>query len=101
MLLVFRRFSEYILLKIDRQKKKLIISGKSSNYKEEEQPWRLLWDKCEHHKKNPKESNLDCKSCQEVAKQQEEATQNLTDEQFREVFARQMKVYLYELVKWE
>ena len=101
MLLIFRRFNEFLTLNIDRKNKKLKVRGTSTNFKEEEQPWKLLWDRCEHHKKNLKESNIGCEGCSKVMELQDKETEAMTDEQFRDVFKNQMKVYLYDLIKWE
>ncbi len=101
MLLIFRRFSEYFKMEIDRKNKKLKITGSQTNYKETEQPWRLLWDRCEQHKKDFRKSNIGCKDCDEVAKVQDSYTQSLDDKKFAETFENQMKVYGYNLVKWE
>ncbi len=101
MLLVFKRFSEYITLNINREKKTLKITGDETNYTEQEQPWRMLWDKCENHKRKPKENNLECEACDKVATKQDNETESLSDKKFVKVFDSQMKLYGFKLKKWE
>ena len=101
MLLIFKRFSEYLTLNIGREKKTLKVIGEQTNYKEEPMPWRQLWDKCEEHKKNLKEDNSKCEACEEVAKKQDKETESLSDKKFVKVFKNQMEVYGFRLKKWE
>lgn len=101
MLLVFKRFSEYLTLNIDRTKKILKVTGEQNNYKEQLTSWRMLWDKCEEHKKKPKENNLNCKDCIQVANFQDKETEKMNNEDFKNVFVEQMKVYEFKLVRYE
>ena len=101
MLLIFKRFSEYITFSIDREKKILKVTGEQTNYKEEELAWRMLWDKCEEHKRKPNADNSKCKACEEVIKKQDKETEPLSNKNFVKVFKEQMKVYSFKLVKWE
>lgn len=101
MLLIFKRFSERIIFNIDRNKKIFKVTGEETNYKEEEMSWRMLWDKCEEHKRKPNQDNSKCKDCEEVVKKQDKETESLSDKGFVKIFEDQMKVYNYELVKWE
>ena len=61
----------------------------------------MLFDKCEDHKKNQKENNLDCKECDKVVTNQDKETESMTDKQFVKVFKNQMQVYGFSLKKWE
>ncbi len=101
MLLIFKRFSEYITFNIGREKKTLKVTGEQTNYKEEEMPWRILWDKCEEHKRKPSEDNSKCKACKEVIEKQDKETESLSNKKFVKVFEGQMKVYGFKLKKWE
>ena len=101
MLLIFKRFSEYLTLNIDREKKILKVTGEQTNYKEEEMPWRMLWDKCEEHKPKLNEDNSQCVACKEIAKKQDKETESLSNKKFVEVFQNQMEVYAFKLTKWE
>ena len=101
MLLNFKRFSEYILFEIDRKNKTYACTGEATNYQREEMAWRMLWDKCEGHKFKPNEDNSSCKDCNKVAKEQDKETEILDDRAFVEVFENQMKIYGFELTKWE
>ncbi len=101
MLLIFKRFSEYLTFNIDRKNKKLKVIAEHTNYQEEETPWKMLWDKCENHKSKPGEDNSKCKVCKDVIKKQDKETESLSDKNFVEVFENQMKVYGFKLTKWE
>ena len=101
MLLIFKRFSEYLTFNIDRKKKTLQVNGEQTNYKEQEMSWRMLWDKCEEHKRKPNEDNSKCKACNEVIEKQDKDTESLSNKKFVKIFEDQMKVYGFELVKWE
>lgn len=101
MILVFKRFSEYISFDIDRKNKTYYCIGEQTNYQKEELPWRMLWDKCEHHKLKQNEDNTDCKDCDAVAEKQDKETEGLKDQAFVEVFESQMKIYGFTLEKWE
>ncbi len=101
MLLIFKRFSERIIFNIDRKQKILKVTGEETNYKEEEMPWRMLWDKCEEHKKKINQDNSKCKACEEIVKKQDKETESLPDKSFVKIFEDQMKVYGFELVKWD
>ncbi len=99
MLLIFKRFDEYLTLDIDRKKKALRINGEQTNFEKEEQPWRMLWDKCEKHKRNQKEDSSTCIACSIVAQQQDKETESLKDEDFKKVFDDQMQIYGFNLVE--
>lgn len=101
MLLIFKRFSERIIFNINRKEKTLKVTGEETNYKEEETPWKMLWDKCEEHKKKRNEDNSKCKACAKVIEKQDKETESLPDKNFVKVFEDQMKVYNFELIKWE
>ena len=101
MLLIFKRFSEYLTFNIDRKKKIFKVTGEQTNYKEEEMSWRMLWDKCEEHKRKPNEDNSKCKACEEVIEKQDKETESLSNKKFVKVFQNQMKVYGFELKKWQ
>lgn len=101
LLLIFRRFSEFFKMELDRKNKKLKVTGTKTNYKEMEQPWRMLWDRCDFHKKNLKETNIDCKDCESLAKLQDKETESMEDQKFVDTFENQMKVYGFKLIKWE
>lgn len=101
MLLFFRRFSEYLSLDIDRQKKVLALTGEQTNYKKEVLPWRMLWDRCEYHKKKLKENNSLCGDCIKVAEEQDRQCEPMHDSEFVSIFENQMKIYGFDLVKWE
>ena len=101
MLIIFKRFSEYLTLKIDRKNKKLKVIGEQTNYIEEESPWWRLFDKCEEHKGKPNEDNYKCKACKEVIEKQDKETESLSNRKFVKIFEDQMKVYGYKLKKWE
>ena len=101
MLLIFKRFSEHLTLNIDRKKKILRVTGDQTNYAEEELPWKMLWDKCEEHKRNPNKDNSRCKECEKVTERQDKETETLSNRKFVKVFEEQMKLYGFELVKWE
>lgn len=101
MLMVFKRFSEYIQFEIDRKNKTYYCTGETTNYKKEQLPWRMLWDKCESHKSSPNQDNSTCKDCHKVEKQQDKETEKLDDRAFVEVFENQMKIYGFKLEKWE
>ncbi len=101
MLLIFKRFSEYLTFNIDRTKKILKVTGEQTNYREEAMSWRMLWDKCEHHKKKLSEDNSKCKACDEVIEKQDKETESLSDEDFVKIFKDQMRVYAFELKKWQ
>jgi len=101
MLLIFKRLNDYITFEIDRKNKKLKIKGEQTNYREEESPWRMLWDKCEYHKKNQGKDNIKCLDCDKVAESQDKETESLSDKDFVKVFENQMKVYAFKLAKWE
>lgn len=101
MLLIFKRFSEYLTFNIDRKNKTFKVTGEQTNYKEEEMSWRMLWDKCEEHKRKPNTDNSKCKACNEVIEKQDKETESMLNKDFVKVFENQMKVYGFELVKWE
>ena len=101
MLLIFKRFSERLIFNIDRKRKTLKVTGEETNYQEQEMPWKMLWDKCEEHKRKPKEDNSKCQDCEDVIEKQDKETESLSDKNFVEVFEDQMKVYGFRLVKWE
>ena len=64
-------------------------------------PWRMLWDKCEEHKRKSNKVNFKCPACEEIVKKQDKETESLTDKDFVKVFENQMKVYNFRLAKWE
>lgn len=101
MLLIFKRFSERLTFNIDRKRKTLKVIGEETNYQMQEMPWKMLWDKCEDHKRKPKEDNSKCKACEDVIKKQDKETESLSNKNFVKVFENQMKVYGFELKLWQ
>ncbi len=101
MQIIFQRFSEYLTLIIDRKKKTLKMTGEHNNYQTQETPWKMLWDPCERHKKNPNEDRSKCTYCNNVGTKQDKATETLEDKDFVDVFVNQMKLYGFRLIKWE
>ena len=45
--------------------------------------------------------NFKCEACEEVIKKQDKDTESLSDKKFVKVFEKQMKVYGFELKKWQ
>lgn len=101
MLLIFKRFSERLMFNIDRKTKELKVTGEQTNYHEQAMPWKMLWDKCEEHKKKTNEDNSKCKACETVIQKQDKETESLPNKSFVKIFEDQMKVYGFQLVKWE
>lgn len=103
MFLYFRRIvdSVYLEFEINRENKRLKFIGEQTNYVKQELPWRMLWDRCEDHKKKLNEDNTSCGACRQVEVTQDEQMQALNDSEFVKVFEKQMEVYGYDLVRWQ
>ena len=101
MLLIFKRFSEYLTFTIDRKLKTLKVNGEQTNYQEEDLLWKMLWDRCEEHKEKLKQDNSKCQACKEVAEKQDKETESKSDKKFIKIFENQMEVYGFKLVKWD
>ncbi len=99
MLLIFERLGDYCEFEIDRVNEKVKFTGSQTNYIKQDLQWRMLWDKCEQHKRNPKQNNSGCKDCKLVSIKQDNETKNLSDKDFAAVFKNQMKVYGFKLKK--
>ena len=99
--LYFKRINEYLQLIIDRERKKLKVIGEKTNYKEQELPYTMLFDKCEYHKLKAKEDFKDCSACKMVILEQQSMTDKMHNEDFVMTFRSQMQVYGFKLVKWE
>ena len=99
MLLIFERLGEHSKFDIDRINKNLKYTGEQTNFVEQELPWKMLWDKCEDHKRKPNEDNSKCKACDMVATKQDNETTPLSNKDFAEIFKNQMNLYGFNLVK--
>lgn len=99
MQLIFKRFTEYFTLDIDRKNRKVNVNGEQTNYVNTQVDWNMLWDKCEVHKKEMNRDNSKCEECKKVAMQQDLETQKLSDSDFVKLFEKQMGMYGFNMVK--
>jgi len=77
---MFNCQGESVKLFIDRENKSVKLTSSQTNYQEQDMEWNMLWDKGKEEEQN-------------------KVAEGLSDEEFRNLFIKQMALNGYQLVK--